>query len=137
MQIARNRTIYALYLYSKIKLWESDFQKILVKPKSPNFSSIFQDLSTLRLSKHYILHFHYKFKIYDLFFFTIIWLVGKLISNISLERLLCWTRLSSIKPRKICRNYMLTIFMLISCIFVTRHYLIYLYYFYILYFLMI
>lgn len=35
--------------------------------KDPNCSSIFEDLSTLRLSKYYILHYHDKFTIFDLF----------------------------------------------------------------------
>ncbi|EIE88842.1 hypothetical protein RO3G_13553 [Rhizopus delemar RA 99-880] len=39
--------------------------------KTPNCSSIFEDLSTLRLSKYDILHYHDKFTIYD-FFATVI-----------------------------------------------------------------
>ncbi|EIE83818.1 hypothetical protein RO3G_08523 [Rhizopus delemar RA 99-880] len=52
------------------------FKKYLSNPKDPNCSSIFQDLSTLGLSKHYILHYHDKFTIYD-FFATVIRFIWK------------------------------------------------------------
>ncbi|KAG1551416.1 hypothetical protein G6F51_001854 [Rhizopus arrhizus] len=51
----------------KQDLWNAAFKKYLSNPKDPNCSSIFQGLSTLRLSKYYILHYHDKFTIYDFF----------------------------------------------------------------------
>ncbi|KAG1049374.1 hypothetical protein G6F43_008299 [Rhizopus delemar] len=60
----------------KQDLWNSAFKKYLSNPKDPNYSSIFEDLSTLRLFKYYILHYHDKFIIYD-FFATVIRFIWK------------------------------------------------------------
>ncbi|EIE91397.1 hypothetical protein RO3G_16108 [Rhizopus delemar RA 99-880] len=60
----------------KQDLWNAAFKKYLSNPKDPNCSSIFEDLSTLRLSKYYILHYHDKFTIYD-FFATVIRFIWK------------------------------------------------------------
>jgi hypothetical protein len=51
----------------KQDLWNAAFKKYLSNPKDPNCSLIFEVLSTLRLSKYYILHYHGKFTIYDFF----------------------------------------------------------------------
>ncbi|EIE92281.1 hypothetical protein RO3G_17088 [Rhizopus delemar RA 99-880] len=60
----------------KQDLWNAAFKKYLSNPKDPNCSSIFEDLSTLRLSKYYILHYHDKFTIYG-FFATVIRFIWK------------------------------------------------------------
>ncbi|EIE89817.1 hypothetical protein RO3G_14528 [Rhizopus delemar RA 99-880] len=60
----------------KQDLWNAAFKKYLSNPKDPNCSSIFEDLSTLRLAKYYILHYHDKFTIYD-FFATVIRFIWK------------------------------------------------------------
>ncbi|KAG0933367.1 hypothetical protein G6F57_009747 [Rhizopus arrhizus] len=60
----------------KQDLWNAAFKKYLSNPKDPSCSSIFEDLSTLRLSKYYILQYHDKFTIYD-FFATIIRFIWK------------------------------------------------------------
>ncbi|KAG1394483.1 hypothetical protein G6F60_010829 [Rhizopus arrhizus] len=61
----------------KQDLWNAAFKKYLSNPKDPNCSPIFEDLSTLRLSKYYILHYHDKFTIYDFFFATVIRFIWK------------------------------------------------------------
>ncbi|KAG1455025.1 hypothetical protein G6F46_008352 [Rhizopus delemar] len=60
----------------KQDLWNAAFKKYLSNPKDPNCSSIFEDLSTLRLFKYYILHYHDKSTIYD-FFATVIRFIWK------------------------------------------------------------
>ncbi|KAG1623483.1 hypothetical protein G6F45_010931 [Rhizopus arrhizus] len=60
----------------KQDLWNAAFKKYLSNPKDPNYSSIFEDLSTLRLFKYYILHYHDNFIIYD-FFATVIRFIWK------------------------------------------------------------
>ena len=83
----------------KQDLWNAAFKKYLPNSKDPSCSSIFEDLCTLRLSKYYILHYHDKFTIYD-FLLQSFDSFGKPTGNNSLNRLLSWMRLSSIKSRR-------------------------------------
>ena len=85
----------------KQDLWNAAFKKYLSNPKDPNCSPIFEDLSTLRLSKYYILHYHDKFTIY-IFLLQSLDSFGKPTGDNSLNRPLSWMRLPSIKSR---RNY--------------------------------
>lgn len=55
---------------------KSSFKKHLLNPKDHNCKLIFQNLSTHRLSKYYILHYHDNFTIYE-FFATIIWFIWR------------------------------------------------------------
>ena len=93
----------------KQDLWKAAFKKYLSNPKDPNCSTIFQNLSTLRLSNYYILHYHDKFTIYVSFLLQSSDLNGKLTDNNFLNRFLSWMRLSLIKFIKNYWNYLLTI----------------------------
>lgn len=106
----------------KQALRKAAFKKYLWNLNGSNRSSISLDLSTLRLFKYYILHYHDKFTIYIFFLPQSSDSYEKLPGNNSLNRLLFWTKLSSIKSRKNYQAYLLTtLYVNVFCIFVTSH----------------